>query len=52
MIGPFFRLALRQAMTTFLRRASYILCAAAAINGAMAYLLGFDSLQQFWRIGL
>ena len=33
-------------------RAFDIACAAVAINGAAAYLLGFESLQQFWGIGL
>ena len=46
-IRPFFRLALRQAIGTLARRTFYVLCAAVAINGAAAYLLGFESLQQF-----
>ncbi len=43
-------------MPTWARKASCRVfdtaCAAVAINGAAAYLLGFESLQQFWGIGL
>lgn len=37
---------------TTAHRLWYTACAAVAINGAAAYLLGFESLQQFWGWGL
>ncbi len=34
-----------------IRRSFYVACAVVWVNQAAAYLLGFESLQQFWGVG-